>query len=241
MSQPKKTINQLSQSQQTKVINLKIDLRSGAIFQIPSDPNYAKKYPTHFFALNMQDDHQSVKILKSMTDPLRADVFNKNDNNGLNLLFLAIGTSKLNALEMMMTSGADPAQFNRKLHLTPMGYAAYDGFNQALTVMLKHGADPFLKMEDADRFKPYIRNSTLLHRLSGMSRNNLQEVIKALLPYYPDLTIERGDGKNIIDMLMENPLTEKLITTELHLRAQKMQQQLEAIVTNNITKHKLKI
>lgn len=238
MNQPKKTFNQLSKAQKANVIYLKIKLYDGTIFQAPSDPNYAQKYPTHFFAQNMKDDESSVKILKSMTDSLGADIFNKNDNNGRNLLLLAIGTSKLNTLEMMMASGADPARFSRKLHVTPIGYAAYEGFYQALAIMLKHGGDPFLKMEDTDRFIPPIRNSTLLHRLSRMSRNNLQEVIKVLLPYYPDLTLKTGEGKTIIDMLMASPLNETLITTELKHRAQKTQQRLQEIIIIENIKYK---
>lgn len=235
MSTPQKTLNQLAPSQKKAVMNRKNMLHEGLIFYLPNDTEYEKTYPLHSFVLQMSDDEPSVQILKKMTEPLGKDIFTKNDDKGRNLLLIAIGMNKLGVLDMMMTAGANAALFNRKLHITPLGYAAYDGFHQALSVMLKRGADPFLKMDDSDRFNAEVRNSTLLHRLPWMGRDNREEVINVLLPYYPDLSLQAGDGKTITDALMGELHTQNIIEEELHKRAKKLQTHLESVAEPDST------
>lgn len=236
MNKNKPTFDQLSIKQKVIVGNRKILLREGTIFNLPNDAtkdkNYQEKYPLHYFAIKMSENDNDMQILKKMVSSFNKDIFNKNDIQGLNLLIIAIGMRKFKALEMMMNLGADTSVFNRKIHVTPLGYAAYAGFSQALFVMLKKGADPFLKIENSTAFTIKIRNSTLMHRVAWAVKPSAKEVVSILFPYYPDLYLENGEGQTIVDALRMNPYTTDIIQKELNCRSKALE-----INLGNIANH----
>lgn len=157
------------------------------------EPAYAEGKQGELIAAAARNDTKRVEALLKLGVNPNASV----DRWGENALMHAVLHGNIDMTRLLLEAGADPDKKARGF--TPLGMAALRGHAGIATLLLKAGADVDRKSSDGNT---PITAATLMHRI---------DVVRALLPYRPDMTIWNREGRVSLGIAVEEGLQDIVV------------------------------
>jgi ankyrin repeat protein len=146
------------------------------------EPEYASADQLALIEAARKGDRPGLaKLLKQGVNPNA-----KPDLWGKTALIVAVERNDVEMVRLLLDSGADPDLLAGGY--TPLGRAAFLGYDHVAALLLKYGADPDFKSKDGN---------TPLTAAASMNR---LEVIRVLIPAHPDYTLFNREGRTALSV-----------------------------------------